>query len=324
VTPFATGQTTTADWGTNRAPIVNSQVSGLVNYPEGVDSGMGGVPARGAPRPATARGLVLATHAGPTVAVTTVATLLGAAAGVAGWRLVLLCGAVLAGQASIGWSNDWLDADRDRAVARADKPVVQGAVRPAVLRAAACAAAGVAVVASLALGVVPGVLLLVLVASGWAYNVGLKRTAVSPLPYVTGFGALPAGVVAAAPGTPSAPWWLVGASAALGAAAHFANVAPDLEEDLATGVRGLPHRIGATASAVAGALLLGGAVGVLVFGPEGPPRATGWLGLLVALPAVAVAALAGRPRFRRAAFPAVLLLAVLTIALLLVGGTAVT
>jgi hypothetical protein len=75
---------------------------------------------------------------------------------------------------------------------------------------------------------------------------------------------------------------------------------------------------------VAGALLLGGAVGVLVFGPEGPPRATGWLGLLVALPAVAVAALAGRPRFRRAAFPAVLLLAVLTIALLLVGGTAVT
>ena len=62
-----------------------------------------------------------------------------------------------------------------------------------------------AVVLSLLLGLVPGLLLLVLVASGWAYNAGLKRTAASVVPYVTGFGALPAGVVAAAPGTPIAP-----------------------------------------------------------------------------------------------------------------------
>jgi 4-hydroxybenzoate polyprenyltransferase len=253
-----------------------------------------------------------------------VATLLGLAAGVHGWRAVLLCVAVLAGQASIGWSNDWLDADRDRAVARSDKPVVQGAVRPGVLRVAACAAAVFAVPASLALGVVPGLLLLVLVASGWAYNAGLKRTAFSPLPYVTGFGALPAGVVAAAPGTPSAPWWLVTAGAALGAAAHAANVAPDLEEDAATGVRGLPHRIGAVPSAVAGALLLAGAALVLVLGPAGPPTPAGWAGLAVAAPAAVVAALAGVPRFRRAAFPAVMLLTVLSVVLLLVGGAAVT
>ena len=285
---------------------------------------MVGVPSAGAPGVATARGLVLATHAGPTVAVTTVATMLGLAAGVDGGRAVLLCGAVLAGQASIGWSNDWLDADRDRAVARADKPVVQGAVAPTLLRAAALAAAAVAVVASLALGLVPGLLLLVLVASGWAYNAGLKRTAASPLPYVTGFGALPAGVVAAAPGTPWAPWWLVAAGAALGAAAHAANVAPDLEEDAATGVRGLPHRIGAVPSAVAGALLLAGAALVLVLGPAGPPTAAGWAGLGIAVPAAVVAALAGIPRFRRSAFPAVLLLTVLSVVLLLAGGAALT
>src|SRR3982751_3476201 len=145
--------------------------------------------------------------------------------------------AVLAGQASIGWSNDWLDADRDRAVARADKPVVQGAVAPSRLRSAALIALAVAVVLSLLLGIVPGLLLLVLVASGWAYNAGLKRTAASVVPYVMGFGALPAGVAAAAPGTPVAPWWLVAAGGALGAAAPPGHVAPDIEDDLATGVR---------------------------------------------------------------------------------------
>ncbi len=292
--------------------------------PGGVDSSMVDVPSPTPSRSAVARGLALATHAGPTVAVTVVATLLAVAAGVPADRTALVCVAVLAGQASIGWSNDWLDADRDRAVARADKPVVQGAVGPALLRSAAIGAAAVAVLLSLALGIVPGLLLLALVASGWAYNVGLKRTALSPLPYVTGFGALPAGVVAAAPGTPVAPWWLVAAGAALGAAAHFANVAPDLEDDLATGVRGLPHRLGAVPSAVTGALLLGSAAIALVLGPAGAPTPTGWLGLVVAAPAVVVASLAGSPRFRRWAFPAVLLLTVLAVLLLLAGGAAVT
>jgi 4-hydroxybenzoate polyprenyltransferase len=281
---------------------------------------------RGRPSGATdvVRGLVLATHAGPTVAVTAVATLLALAAGVTGGRTVLLCVAVLAGQASIGWSNDWLDADRDRAVARADKPVVQGAVRPSLLRTLALSAAAIAVVLSLLLGLVPGLLLLALVASGWAYNAGLKRTPASVLGYVVGFGALPAGVIAAAPGNPVAPWWLVTAGAALGAAAHLANVAPDLEDDLATGVRGLPHRMGARVSAITGALLLGGASVVLVLGPDGPPGPAGWAGLALALPAVVVAALAGTARFRRAAFPAVLLLTVLDVVLLLAGGAALT
>lgn len=267
--------------------------------------------------------LALATHLGPTLAVTTVATLLGIVAGVTPGRLVLLCAAVLAGQASIGWSNDWLDADRDRAVARADKPVVQGAVQPSTLRVAALAAAATAVVLSLLLGLVPGALLLVLVASGWAYNAGLKRTVASGLPYLTGFGALPAGVVAAASGTPLAPWWLVGAGAALGGAAHLANVAPDLEDDLATGVRGLPHRLGARVSAVLGAVLLGGASVLLVLGPPGPPTAAGWVGLAVAVPGVLLASLAGTRRFRRAAFPAVMILTVLDVVLLIAGGASV-
>jgi 4-hydroxybenzoate polyprenyltransferase len=273
---------------------------------------------------ATVRALALATHLGPTVAVTVVATVLAVAADVPAGRAVLVGAAVLAGQASIGWSNDWLDADRDRAVARADKPVVQGAVDPSTLRTGALLALAAAVVLSLLLGLVPGALLLVLVASGWAYNAGLKRTAASVVPYVTGFAALPAGVVAAAPGTPTAPWWLVAAGGALGAAAHFANVAPDLEDDLATGVRGLPHRLGARVSAIVGALLLGGASALLVTGPDGPPTTAGWIVLALAVPAVVVAALAGSIRFRRLAFPAIMLLTVLDVVLLLVGGAGLT
>jgi 4-hydroxybenzoate polyprenyltransferase len=284
---------------------------------------MVGVPAPPPSAGSVVRGMALATHLGPTVAVTTVATVLALAAGVPGGRAALLGLAVLAGQASIGWSNDWLDADRDLAVARADKPVVRGAVRPPVLRVAALTAAAAAVVLSFLLGAVPGLLLLVLVASGWAYNAGLKRTPASVVPYVTGFGALPAGVVAAAPGTPVAPWWLVAAGGALGAAAHFANVAPDLDEDLATGVRGLPHRMGPVASAVTGAVLLGGASLVLVLGPAGEPTSYGWIGLVVAVPAVAVAALAGAARWRAYAFPAVMLLTVLDVGLLLAGGSAI-
>src|SRR3954447_20876479 len=251
------------------------------------------------------RALIEATHPGPTAAVTVVATLLAVAAGVPAGRTALVLLAVLAGQASIGWSNDWLDADRDRAGARPDKPVVQGAVRPAQLRRAALIAVALAVVLSLLLGAVPGALLMLLVAGGWAYNAGLKRTWASWVGYVVGFGALPAGVVAAAPGTPVAPWWLVFAGGALGAAAHLANVAPDLEDDLATGVRGLPHRLGPRVSAAVGALLLGAASIVLVVGPAGPPSLAGWAGLALALPAVAVAAAAGAERFRRLGFPAV-------------------
>ncbi|WP_231558030.1 UbiA family prenyltransferase [Modestobacter caceresii] len=271
-----------------------------------------------------AAAMARATHFEPTLAVTTVAVLLAVAADVPAGRTVLVGVAVLAGQAAIGWCNDWLDADRDLAVGRTDKPVVQGLLTPALLRRATAVAVAVAVVTSLALGVVPGLLLLVLVASGLAYDAGLKRTALSPLPYLTGFGALPAGVVAAAPGGPGAPWWLIAAGAALGGAAHVANVAPDVDDDLATGVRGLPHRVGAVPSAIAGAVLLGGATLLLVLGPPGPPGPLGWLACAVAAPAVVAAALAGSPRARRLAFPAVLLLTVLDVALLLAGGAAIT
>ena len=96
------------------------------------------------------------------------------------------------------------------------------------------------------------------------------------MPYLVAFGLLPAFVVVALPGHPAPPAWLVGAGALLGGGAHFANVLPDLADDAATGVRGLPHRLGAGRSAAAAAFLLLGATLTLVFGPAGPPSWAGW------------------------------------------------
>jgi 4-hydroxybenzoate polyprenyltransferase len=58
--------------------------------------------------------------------------------------------------------------------------------------------------------------------------------------------------------------------ALLGVGAHLLNVLPDLEEDAATGVRGLPHRLGARWIAPAAAAVLVGATVVVVAGASPP------------------------------------------------------
>src|SRR3954469_12137156 len=63
--------------------------------------------------PGLLRGLVLACHPLPTVAVTAFATAYAAAVGLSAGRVALVAVAVLLGQLSIGWCNDWVDAPRD-------------------------------------------------------------------------------------------------------------------------------------------------------------------------------------------------------------------
>ena len=166
---------------------------------------------------ATVRALALATHLGPTVAVTVVATLLAVAADVpAGPGGPRLRGRPR--RSGVHRLEQRLARRRPRPGRRPRRQAGRaggGRPRDAAHRGApgrsprpsSCRSCWASC---------PGLLLLVLVASGWAYNAGLKRTAASVVPYVTGFGALPAGVVAAAPGRPTAPWWLVAAGGALG------------------------------------------------------------------------------------------------------------
>ena len=81
--------------------------------------------------------LARSTHPGPAIAVTIITVGLGFGAGLDAFRLVFLGLAMLAGQISVGLSNDWIDAERDRAVGRTDKPVALGWISVAAVRAAA-------------------------------------------------------------------------------------------------------------------------------------------------------------------------------------------
>lgn len=214
-----------------------------------------------------ARLLALSTHPGPCAAVTTLAAVLGFGVGLPGTTVVVVTLAVLVGQLSIGLSNDWIDAERDAAVGRTDKPVAQGLVPRRLVRGAALITAALTVVASLALGVEAAAAHLVLVGSGWLYNAAFKRTPVSMLPFMLSFGLLPAVVTLALP-TPQWPaWWALAVGAIFGISIHFTNVLPDLDDDARTGIAGLPHRLGRVRSGVVafGALAL--AAVLLLVGP---------------------------------------------------------
>ncbi len=270
----------------------------------------------------TVRGLVRACHPEPTAAVTAVSAALAAAVGRGVAGTLAVTAAVLAGQLSIGWMNDLLDRDRDVRSARPDKPVAAGTLDPAVLRAAMLTAAVAVVPLSLLSGLFAGSLHLVAVASAWAYNLRLKATPLSVLPYAVSFGLLPAFITAGLPGQPVVGW-LVAAGALLGAGAHFANVLPDIDDDLRTGVRGLPQRLGPAASRVAAAVLLLAASVVLAVGPPGPPGVLGLVAVAVAVVAGVGVALAGRRPGSRAAFLGVLAVAAVDVALLVGSGTAI-
>ena len=250
-------------------------------------------PVRRSAGASVARGLLLACHPAPTAAVTLIGVLIAVGVGLTASRVALLGLAVLTGQLSIGWSNDRIDAQRDASTGRTDKPAASGAVSLRVLD-LACLVAVVATVAfSFSLGWRAAIPALLGTAAGWAYNLGLKATVWSGLMYVICFGGLPAIAYLALPGHPVPPWWAVTAGALLGLGAHFANVLPDLLQDEATGVRGLPHRLGARACVLLMPVLFAGAAVALVLGPEGSPSAAAWVALAVSVGLAAAAAWIG-------------------------------
>jgi 4-hydroxybenzoate polyprenyltransferase len=267
------------------------------------------------------RGLAAACHPLPTAFVTGFVGAYGASVGLRGGPLVLLFVAVLLGQLSIGWCNDAVDAVRDTAAGRRDKPVAAGLVGRRAVAVAAALALVACLVASFALGTGAGVVHTVVVAAGWAYDLGLKATVLSGVPYVVAFGSLPAvatmayqqSVVEPAGSRPAfdsavpaawPPLAVMAGTALLGLAAHFANTVGDSEADAATGVRGLPQRVGPATSLTVTAVLVAAAAVVLAVGaPDPSPLALAVLVLGAAVAAsgvliAGVAAARGRLAFR--------------------------
>jgi len=275
------------------------------------------------------RALWGSTHPGPTLVVTALSLALGLAAGLEPWRLVLLVVAVFSGQVSVGLSNDAIDAARDEAVGRRDKPIAAGVVSAGGALGVAVGAVVVALVLSAPLGAGMLAAHAVALAAAWAYNAGLKATPFSIVPFVLSFGLFPSFATLSLPGGAPAPAWAGIAGAALGTAVHLTNVLPDLDDDRATGIRGLPHRLGARVSAVvAAAGVVAGALSVLVgssAGELGDVPVVGWI--FFAAAAATAAATGVRVLVRppdRTVFRLVMLAALLLAAQLVATGGALT
>lgn len=191
--------------------------------------------------------LLKAAHFGPTLLVVAISFLL--ALSVLSWvdslRIAL---AIFAGQLVVGWSNDVIDFPLDSAAQRYKKPLVSGKITIEFLKKCILIALVMAFVLSVFSPFrLQGTLLHFLgILSATAYNLKLKSTIFSPLPYIISFGSLPWAIYLSADKTP--PLWLYLCIMIFSTAFHFLNVIKDLRWDLDQGVNGLPQRLGQKAS----------------------------------------------------------------------------
>jgi 4-hydroxybenzoate polyprenyltransferase len=282
----------------------------------------GGMSAASGAKPSKPLALLRSAHPGPSLAITVITVGLGFGAGLDALRLTFLGLAMLAGQLSVGFSNDWIDAERDRAVGRTDKPIAQGWISVAAIRAAAWVCVGLMVVLTIPLGWASGLVLFCAVVLAWAYNLGLKKSVFSVVPYFLSFGSLPAIVTLARPTPSGAALWALGVGGLLGIAGHFANTLPDFEDDEATGVAGLPQRLGRRwSSAITYVVLLAGSV-LEFFGAGGVsflPADIG-LGLSIVIAAVGIGMIARPTRLH---FRLIILAAMGDVVVLVFAGTRV-
>jgi 4-hydroxybenzoate polyprenyltransferase len=202
--------------------------------------------------------LIKSTHPIPSFSVTLLTVLFGLSYFLPFEHLALIGLCVLAQQFSVGLSNDWLDYDRDKSVNRQDKPAARGEVSSKLVRNSSITAGFIALALAFTFGWPSGLMMALMLAVGWSYNLGLKSNGFSVVPYAIGFGMLPVFVTLSfeQPQLPS--WWVILAASLLGISAHFANALPDLLEDRKTGVRALPHILGQRVSAlvIAGTAIL--------------------------------------------------------------------
>jgi 4-hydroxybenzoate polyprenyltransferase len=229
-------------------------------------------------KPATASrrllGLVMASHPFPLLAVVSLTALIGvvtAGSDLSHRDFALVIVAMLSSQLAIGWSNDYLDRETD-AVHQPGKPIPSGLVDASWLPGLIAAACLVSLAAGLMLGGVPLLLLVIGTASGLAYNLGIKDTRFSWLPYVIGLGVLPPFVWAALDSFRDEFLALYAVATPLAIAVHLANTLPDVEADVAAGRTGIAARLDRRASfgllgaaLVASPVLLGFSVLVVHF-----------------------------------------------------------
>jgi 4-hydroxybenzoate polyprenyltransferase len=201
------------------------------------------------------QGLLKAAHFGPTLIVTAIAFAFATYYWWEGPAYVIAFG-VFTGQLVVGWSNDLYDFDDDLKHQRSKKPLVSGLITKEYLQKWLRFMVPFSFVANLLgpLGINGGLVYMLGIACGAAYNFYFKFSALSPLPYAIAFAALPSSVAISKDVNP--PLWMLVGGALFGMAAHFINVIKDMDQDQASGIKGLPQRLGKAKSIAAATILI--------------------------------------------------------------------
>ena len=209
------------------------------------------------------RGLLKASHFGPTLIVTAISWFFAAHYWWEGPAYVIAFG-VFTGQLVVGWSNDLYDYKDDLMHNRQNKPLISGVISQSFLKRWLTFMVPFSFVANLLgpLGLNGGLVYMFGISMGVAYNFYFKFNIFSWFPYALAFAALPSCIAISKEITPPVWMWLGGAL--LGSAAHFINVIKDMDQDRASGIGGAPQRIGKRNSIVVAALLIALGLATLV------------------------------------------------------------
>ncbi len=195
----------------------------------------------------TLRALLKASHFGPTLLVAAISFGFATHYWWEGPAYVIAFG-VFTGQLVVGWSNDLYDYEDDLRHNRLNKPLVAKTISKESLQKWLRFMVPFSFVANLLgpLGIKGGLVYMLGIACGVAYNFYFKFSLLSPLPYAIAFAALPSCIAISKDITPPTWMWLGGAL--LGMAAHFINVIKDMKEDQISEIGGLPQRVGSKQS----------------------------------------------------------------------------
>jgi 4-hydroxybenzoate polyprenyltransferase len=200
-------------------------------------------------------GLAKASHFGPSILVTSLSYFFAQLYWQPGSALIIALG-FFSGQLIVGWSNDLIDYADDLSHQRVNKPLVAGLITRKFLQSWLVLMIPVALVINLfgPLGFVGGGLSIFAIVWALGYNFYFKFNIFSPLPYAVAFAILPSCMAFSQDKTPPTWMWLGGAL--FGMAAHFLNVLKDMDQDHASGIKGLPQRCGKTGSIIAATILI--------------------------------------------------------------------
>lgn len=210
------------------------------------------------------RGLLKASHFGPTLLVTAISFGFASYYWWEGPAFVIAFG-VFTGQLVVGWSNDLYDYEDDLRHNRLNKPLVAQTISKETLQKWLRFMVPFSFIANLLgpLGIKGGLVYMLGIACGVAYNFYFKFSPLSPLPYAIAFAALPSCIAISKDVTPPTWMWLGGAL--LGMAAHFINVIKDMKEDQISQIGGLPQRLGTTKSIILAIfLIISGVLTILI------------------------------------------------------------